>query len=62
MDDWRYDVANGDTRLGFADWCAHNATDEDDLRAEWENEVGEGDCNLTFEQWLAAKVLAEAKP
>jgi hypothetical protein len=25
LDDWRYDVANGDTRLGFEDWKKHNA-------------------------------------
>jgi hypothetical protein len=22
--DWQYDVANGDTVLGYADWLAHN--------------------------------------
>jgi hypothetical protein len=23
--DWRYEVANGDTRLGYSDWVAHQA-------------------------------------
>jgi hypothetical protein len=23
-EDWRYDVANGDTNLGYADWVSHN--------------------------------------
>ena len=22
--DWQYDVANGDTRLGYADWVEYN--------------------------------------
>jgi hypothetical protein len=22
--DWKYDVANGDTKLGYADWVLHN--------------------------------------
>lgn len=24
LDDWKYDVANGDTRLGYEDWVRHN--------------------------------------
>jgi hypothetical protein len=24
MSDWRYDVANGDTKLGYVDWVLHN--------------------------------------
>lgn len=23
-EDWQYDVANGDTRLGYEDWVRHN--------------------------------------
>ena len=28
-EDWQYDVANGDTQLGYADWVLHNAEAED---------------------------------
>jgi len=24
MEDWQYEVANGDTKLGYAEWVAHN--------------------------------------
>ena len=24
IEDWRYDVANGDTKLGYKDWVNHN--------------------------------------
>jgi hypothetical protein len=24
--DWKYEVANGDTSLGFAEWCAHQVS------------------------------------
>lgn len=24
ISDWKYDVANGDTKLGYADWVNHN--------------------------------------
>jgi hypothetical protein len=24
MEDWKYDVANGDTKLGYIDWVLHN--------------------------------------
>ena len=24
LEDWQYQVANGDTRLGFTEWCANN--------------------------------------
>jgi hypothetical protein len=24
ISDWRYDVANGDTKLGYIDWVLHN--------------------------------------
>jgi hypothetical protein len=24
MEDWQYDVANGDTKLGYTEWVAHN--------------------------------------
>jgi hypothetical protein len=24
MSDWKYDVANGDTKLGYEDWVLHN--------------------------------------
>ena len=27
--DWRYDVANGDTRLGYGEWVAHNKETEE---------------------------------
>jgi hypothetical protein len=33
-DDWRQDVANGDTRLGYADWLAHNREAEIAARQE----------------------------
>jgi ribosomal protein S27AE len=33
--DWRYDVANGDTNLGYWDWVKHNLEfDEDDKDRE----------------------------
>lgn len=25
FEDWQYEVCNGDTRLGYADWCLHQA-------------------------------------
>jgi hypothetical protein len=28
MEDWQYDVANGDTKLGYADWVLHNVEAE----------------------------------
>jgi len=24
IEDWRYDVANGDTKLGYKEWVEHN--------------------------------------
>jgi hypothetical protein len=24
MEDWQYDVANGDTKMGYAEWLEHN--------------------------------------
>jgi hypothetical protein len=24
MEDWQYDVGNGDTKLGYKDWVLHN--------------------------------------
>lgn len=24
MEDWKYDVANGDTKLGYEEWVGHN--------------------------------------
>ncbi len=27
--DWRYDVANNDTRLGYRDWVEHNKESRD---------------------------------
>lgn len=24
MSDWKYDVANGDTKFGYVDWVLHN--------------------------------------
>ena len=32
-EDWRYEVANGDTHLGYADW-AFNRTESEDVAAE----------------------------
>ncbi len=29
VSDWQYDVANGDTRLGYHDWVDHQREDED---------------------------------
>lgn len=29
---WQYEVANGDTRLGYAEWCAHQDEMEEDPR------------------------------
>ena len=28
VEDWRYDVTNGDTRLGYLDWLEHNMESE----------------------------------
>ncbi len=28
LEDWRYEVANGDTRLGYSEWAAHKAESE----------------------------------
>ena len=30
LTDWQYEVANGDTRLGFAEWLLHNRTHQGD--------------------------------
>ena len=29
IEDWRYDVANGDTKLGYAEWVKHNKESEE---------------------------------
>ena len=31
MSDWRYEVANGDTKLGYAEWLEHRREAEDDV-------------------------------
>jgi len=28
--DWQYEVANGDTRLGYFEWSAQHDTDEEE--------------------------------
>lgn len=33
--DWQYEVANGDTRLGYADWVAHQQEYDNDPADEW---------------------------
>ncbi len=44
--DWKYEVANGDTLLGFADWVAHQReiVDEDADRYDHDPEDPECDC------------------
>lgn len=34
-EDWQYDVANGDTKLGYAEWVEHNVAAESTKRV-WE--------------------------
>ena len=30
VEDWKYEVANDDTRLGYHEWVAHNKEDADE--------------------------------
>lgn len=30
IEDWQYDVANGDTRLGYWNWVKHNKESQED--------------------------------
>lgn len=54
-DDWKYDVANGNTKLGYYDWAAHmiESTIDDDT----ETEVYRGSLTVklaTTGKWLIA--------
>jgi len=43
IEDWKYDVSNGDTKLGYEDWVEHNVEShqkmDDDIKTEKEYTV-----------------------
>src|SRR5690606_38988890 len=46
--DWKYEVANGDTRLGYAEWLAKNLE-------QWEHEEAEAEKIARAAGWIAER-------
>ena len=68
VEDWRYEVANNDTRLGYLDWVQHRAEADPDAycRTCFEPEDGcgdgyDGECPSCADKTEEAR-LAEEEP
>lgn len=60
--DWQYDVANGDTKLGYWDWVAHNIESESNEDDEAKQEREKSHKRNIFSEALGAKFISISDP
>ena len=62
LDDWQYEVANGDTRLGYAEWFANNPEAvPTEITLKFVLDLAPGDdVDAAVEEYIAENGLPEA--